>query len=302
MTKKTAKLKVVSTKKEDQRVSVNKTYKLCIAGGFPRSESGRYYALNDKSGKLIANVCQASRKDLRGAVNAARNALPGWSSRTAYNRGQILYRLAEMLEGRKSQFVEELQLQGVPHEDAVLEVNNSVDRLVYFAGWTDKYQQIFGAVNPVSTSHFNFSVLEPVGVVTLIAPQGSALLGLVSTLAPAIAGGNTAVVLSSEKLPLSSITFGEVMATSDLPAGVVNILTGYEEELYSHIAGHMDINSVVYCRDNKEHLTEIQKLAANNIKRIVKRNPDFFSAKSAESPHLIMDTQEIKTTWHPVGK
>ena len=302
MSKKTPELKIVSAKADQQRIAVNKTYKLFINGQFPRTESGRYYPVKDSTGNLIANVCLGSRKDFRDAVTAARKALSSWSGRTAYNRAQIVYRLAEMLESRKAQFIEELKLQGISADEAVSEVDNSIDRLVYYAGWADKYTQIYGTVNPVSTSHFNFSIPEPVGVVAIIAPENSGLLGFVSALVPAIVGGNTVVILASESLPLSAITFGEAMATSDLPAGVINILTGSADELYTHFASHKDVNSIIFCDESPERLTEIQKLSTNNFKRFIKRSPTFYKDQNAESPELIMDTQEIKTTWHPIGK
>jgi acyl-CoA reductase-like NAD-dependent aldehyde dehydrogenase len=206
----------------NSRVPVLKTYKIFIGGQFPRTESGRYYDLTNKQNKVIANICLSSRKDFRNAVVAARGAFLGWSSKTAFNRGQILYRIAEMLEGRKAQFEEEMILMGYTKIKAATELNQSIDRLIYYAGWCDKYMQLFSSVNPVASSHFNFSVPEPMGVVSIIADETTALLGLISVIAPAIAGGNTVIVLASEKLPLCSITFSEVLATSDLPSGVVN--------------------------------------------------------------------------------
>ena len=211
------------------RVPVDKTYKIYIGGKFPRTESGRYFTLDDADGAVIANLCRGSRKDFRNAVVAARNAFDGWSASSAYLRGQILYRIAEMLEGRSDQFVAELALQGLSKRKAKKEVESSIDRLIYYAGWSDKYQQIFSAVNPVSSSHFNFSVLEPTGVVSVIAPDDTSLLGLVSNIAPVIVGGNTCVVLASEALPLCAISFAEVLHASDVPGGVVNILTGFRE-------------------------------------------------------------------------
>ncbi|MCX7915692.1 MAG: aldehyde dehydrogenase family protein, partial [Verrucomicrobiae bacterium] len=212
-----------------------------------------------------------------------------------YNRGQILYRVGEMLEGRREQFIAELRQQGAGIAEARREVEQTIDRVVYFAGWADKYQQLFSTVNPVASSHFVFSVPEPTGVVAVIAPQESALMGLVNLLMPVILGGNTAVALASEKKPLSAITFAEVLATSDLPAGVVNILTGSRKELLPHIAGHMDVNAIVYGDEDGAEEKLIQEQASLNLKRVVRprANP--------ESPYLILDTQEIKTTWHPVG-
>jgi acyl-CoA reductase-like NAD-dependent aldehyde dehydrogenase len=203
---------------KSKRVPVAKTYKIYIDGKFPRTESGRYFALEDKKGAVIANVCRGSRKDFRNAVVAARKAQPGWAKASAYLRGQILYRIAEMLEGRREQFVAELRAQGVANRAAEKEVDTSIDRLIYFAGWADKYQQIFSAVNPVSSSHFNFSVLEPTGVVSVLAPDDSGLIGLVSNIAPAIVGGNSCVVLASESMPLCAVSFAEVLHASDVPS------------------------------------------------------------------------------------
>src|SRR5436190_659241 len=232
------------------RVEVLKTYKIYIGGQFPRTESGRYYVATNNKGEQLANVCLSSRKDVRDAVVAARSAFKGWSARAAFNRGQILYRIAEMLEGRKTQFIEELVQQDVSKSQAQKEVNLSIDRLIWYAGWCDKYQQIFGTVNPVASSHFNFSVPEPTGVVAAIAPQDSSLLGLVSVIAPIIAGGNTCIILASETKPLCSITFAEVINSSDVPGGVVNIVTGKVSELAPQFAAHMDVNAVVYCGED----------------------------------------------------
>jgi acyl-CoA reductase-like NAD-dependent aldehyde dehydrogenase len=253
------------------RVPVAKTYKLYIDGKFPRSESGRYYPLQRERGRVIANVCRGSRKDFRDAVVAARGAFATWSQASAYLRGQILYRAAELLEGRREQFVAELTSQGVAKRRAIAEVTATIDRLVYYAGWADKYQQVFSAVNPVSSSHFNFSVLEPTGVVAIIAPEASGLLGLVSNVAPAVAGGNTCVVLASQSLPLAAVSVSEVLHASDFPAGVVNVLTGLREELIEQFASHMDVNAVVYCDAEPEASRRIQELAADNIKRVVMR-------------------------------
>jgi acyl-CoA reductase-like NAD-dependent aldehyde dehydrogenase len=246
----------MAAKKQTERLSVAKTYKIYIGGKFPRTESGRYFALEDKKGAVIANVCRGSRKDFRNAVVAARKAQPGWAKASAYLRGQIIYRIAEMLEGRRDQFISELVLQGVAPRAAEKEVDASIDRLIYFAGWADKYQQVFSAVNPVSSSHFNFSILEPTGVVSMLAPNDSGLLGLVSNIAPTIVGGNTCVVLASEKLPLCAVSFAEVLHASDVPAGVVNILTGYRDELTEHFASHMDVNAIVYCDGDRKVVME----------------------------------------------
>lgn len=277
------------------RVPVQKTYKLYIGGEFPRSESGRSFDFNDAKGRHIANVSRASRKDFRNAVVVARTAQKSWAGKSAYNRGQILYRLGEMVEGRRDQFIAELQQQGSSIADARREVDETIDCLIHYAGWSDKYQQLFSTVNPVASSHFSFSVPEPTGVVALIAPQDSALLGLVNQLAPIVVGGNAVIVLASEKKPLSAITFSEVVATSDVPAGVINILTGYRSELLSQIAGHMDVNAVVYAGDNVEDRKTIQSQASLNVKRTI------FAEKQSQSPYAILVTQETKTTWHPIG-
>lgn len=283
------------------RVPVAKTHKIYINGKFPRTESGRYFTLDNEDGGVIANICQGSRKDFRNAVVAARKAFPGWSSASAYLRGQILYRIAEMLEGRSEQFTAELVMMGVSKRRARKEVEASIDRLIYYAGWSDKYQQVFGTVNPVSSSHFNFSVLEPTGVVSLLAPDGSGLLGLVSNIAPVIVGGNTVVVLASESLPLCAVSFAEVLHASDVPAGVVNILTGYRHELRGHFASHMDVNAIIFCDGDAEAAKDIQERAADNIKRVVSRVGTDWSREQAQTPYLIQETQETKTTWHPIG-
>ena len=284
-----------------ERVAVAKTYKIYIDGKFPRTESGRYFTLEDGKGKVIANVCRGSRKDFRNAVVAARKAQPGWAAASAYLRGQILYRIAEMLEGRREQFIAELKLQGVAQRAARDEVDTCIDRLIYFAGWADKYQQVFSAVNPVASSHFNFSVLEPTGVVSIIAPDDSGLLGLVSNVAPTIVGGNTCVVLASESIPLSAVSFAEVLHASDVPAGVVNILTGYRDELTGQFASHMDVNAVVYCDGGRKVARSVQEAAADNIKHVIARTRTDWTSDTAQHPYLIRDTQEVKTTWHPIG-
>jgi acyl-CoA reductase-like NAD-dependent aldehyde dehydrogenase len=283
------------------RVPVAKTYKLYIDGKFPRTESGRYFALENSAGDIIANICRGSRKDFRNSVVAARAAFTGWSAASAYLRGQILYRIAEMLEGRGEQFVAELMLQGESKRRAQNEVDASIDRLIYYAGWSDKYQQIFSSVNPVNSAHFNFSVLEPTGVVSILAPDGSGLLGLVSNIAPVIVGGNACVVLASEQMPLSAISFAEVLHVSDLPAGVVNILSGFRDELTKHFASHMDVNAVVYCDGDAEEARDIQGRAADNIKHVIDRVDIDWDADSSQNPYLIKQTQETKTTWHPIG-
>jgi acyl-CoA reductase-like NAD-dependent aldehyde dehydrogenase len=281
------------------RIDIQKTYKLYIGGKFPRTESGRYFALHDKKGKLVANMCLASRKDFRNAVVIARKAQSAWACTTAMNKGQILYRIAEMLEGRKEQFIKELEIQGSNHKNARDEVDASIDRLVYYAGWSDKYQQIFSAVNPVSSAHFNFSAPEPVGVVAIIAPEEQGLLGLVSAIAPVVVGGNTAVVLASKSLPLSAISFAEVLNSSDVPSGVVNILTGEKEELIPHMASHMDVNTIVYCGNDEDDIKQIGELASNNIKRVILYKKKDWRGDYGQSPYFIEKTLEIKTTWHP---
>ena len=288
-------------KRENARVPVAKTYKIYIDGKFPRTESGRYFALEDGKGRVIANVCRGSRKDFRNATVAARKAQAGWAGTNAYLRGQILYRIAEMLEGRREQFIAELKLQGMAQRTALKEVDASIDRLIYFAGWADKYQQVFSAVNPVASSHFNFSVLEPTGVVSIIAPDESGLLGLIANVAPTIVGGNTCVVLASESMPLSAASFAEVLHASDVPAGVVNILTGLRSELTEQFASHMDVNAIVFCDGASNTARTIQEAASDNIKRVVARGDVDWNSDSSQHPYLIRDTQEVKTTWHPIG-
>lgn len=283
-----------------KRLEVLKTYKIYTGGKFPRTESGRYYIATNSKNEKLANVCLSSRKDLRDAVVAARSAFGDWGSRAAFNRGQILYRIAEMLEGRKAQFVEELIRQDSTRRQAETEVNVSIDRLIYYAGWCDKFQQIFSAVNPVASAHFNFSSPEPTGVVSVVAPQNSSLIGLVSVIAPIIAGGNTCVVLASQSKPLCAVTFAEVLNSSDVPDGVVNILTGKPGELLPWFADHMDVNAVVYCEKDDAAKKLIQEKASLNMKRAIFYPGKDWSAEAAQSPYLIMDTQEIKTTWHPI--
>ena len=290
-----------SSYKTSSRLPVLKTYKLYIDGKFPRTESGRYFQFKDANGNLIANMCQASRKDFRDAVVAARKAQVPWAAKSAYNRGQILYRLAEMLEDRREQFINSLIVIGSSKKEAQTEVDLSVDRLIYYAGWTDKFIQVFSSVNPVESSHFNFSIPEPTGVVVLIAPDKNGLLGLVSVIAPVIAGGNTCIILASEIDPLSAVNFAEVINSSDVPGGVINMLTGFEKELSSHFASHMDVNAIWYCRNHKEIQKIIKEKSALNVKRAVV-TPDLdFNSDKGQSPYLIMKFQEIKTTWHPIG-
>jgi len=292
----------ISPETETARLPVLKTYKIYIGGKFPRTESGRYYVLkNPKTGAALANMCLCTRKDFREAVVAARAAQSGWAKRSAYNRSQILYRIAEMLEGRSAQFVAEMVQQGAEEGKAKIEVAAAVDRLVYYAGWTDKYQQVFSSVNPVASSHFNFSVLEPTGVVAILAPPTSALIGLISVIAPAIAGGNTVIVLASHDLPLSAVTLTEVLATSDLPGGVVNLLTGDRAELLEHFASHMDVNAVIACGGDDKERTILRTKSALNVKRAVIYQQADWLADEAQGPYFILDTQEVKTTWHPIG-
>jgi acyl-CoA reductase-like NAD-dependent aldehyde dehydrogenase len=290
----------IEKRSSSKRLEVLKTYKIYIGGQFPRTESGRFYVPTNAAGKKLANVCLSSRKDFRDAVVAARSAYGGWSTRAAFNRGQILYRMAEMLEGRKAQFIEELIQQDSSKGKAEKEVNLAIDRLIYYAGWCDKYQQLFSAVNPVASSHFNFSVPEPTGVVAIIAPQNDSLLGLVSVIAPVIAGGNTCVVLASETKPLCSVTFAEVLNSSDLPGGVVNILTGKVSELASWFVNHMDVNATIFCENDSEIKKMMQEKSAQNLKRIFFYDKIKWNTEQGQSPYFILDTQEIKTTWHPV--
>ena len=282
------------------RLEVLKTYKIYVGGKFPRTESGRFYTATNSKGESLANVCLSSRKDFRDAESAARTAFDDWGSRAAFNRGQILYRIAEMLEGRKAQFIDELVKQGSSKVAAEAEVDLSIDRLIYYAGWCDKFQQLFSSVNPVASSHFNFSVPEPTGVVSVIAPQSTSLIGLVSVIAPVIAGGNTCIVLGSFEKPLCAVTFAEVLNSSDVPGGVVNILTGNPAELAVYFADHMDVNAIVYCEKNAETQKLIKEKSALNMKRVVIYSDTNWLSEDAQSPYFIQNTQEIKTTWHPV--
>jgi acyl-CoA reductase-like NAD-dependent aldehyde dehydrogenase len=277
------------------RVDVRKTYKLFIGGAFPRSESGHSYEVTDSKGKFVANAALASRKDARDAVQAARKAFGGWSSRTAYNRAQILYRVAEVMEDRRPQFVDAVrQSEGLAAARAEKVVDESIDRLVWYAGWADKITQVVGNTNPVAGPYFNLSTPEPTGVVAVLAPQESSLLGLISTVAPVVVTGNTVVVVSSYDRPLPAVTFSEVLATSDVPGGVVNILTGQRAELAPWLAGHMDVNALdVTGADGLA--PELEKLAAENVKRVVRGTAD------GQSPWEIAAFLELKTVWHPIG-
>lgn len=284
----------------EKRIEVLKTYKIYVGGQFPRTESGRYYLATNSKKEKLANICLSSRKDFRDAVGAARGAFGGWSGRAAFNRGQILYRIAEMLEGRKAQFVDELMKQDADKAQAEKEVSLCIDRLIYYSGWCDKFQQLFSTVNPVASSHFNFSNPEPTGVVAAIAPQENSLLGLVSLIAPIIAGGNTCVVLASNTKPLCAVTFSEVLNSSDLPGGVVNILTGKVAELAPFFADHMDVNATVYCEADAATQNMIKEKSALNVKRVFLYDKVKWNDATAQSPYFIMDLQEIKTTWHPI--
>ncbi|MGA2243476.1 MAG: aldehyde dehydrogenase family protein [Verrucomicrobiota bacterium] len=286
------------------RLPVKKTYKLYLGGKFPRSESGRYLPARSAQGAMLDNFAHASRKDFRDAVAAARAAVPGWGKATAYNRGQILYRAAEMLQNRASELVNEIaRSTNVSSARAKREVAAAIDRLVYFAGWTDKYQQVFGTVNPVASPHFNFTTPEPTGVVVVLAPDEPPLLALVSLLAPVVLSGNAAVVLASEKFPLPAATFAEILATSDLPGGVVNILTGKRAELVPHIVSHMDVNAVVDGVGDPDLGAKLQAGTALNLKRYSRHalSAADWSGAKAEDPYWILDTVELKTAWHPIG-
>ena len=289
------------------RIGIRKTYKLYIGGAFPRTESGRAYEVFGAKGELLANACRGTRKDIREAVRAARKAFDGWASKTAYNRSQILYRIAELMEGRRDQFVAEVMAaEGVGRARATRLVDASIDRWVWYAGWADKYPQLIGTVNPVAGSYFNFSVPEPTGVVGIIAPEDSSLLGLVSRLAPVIVSGNAAVVISSETRPLPAVTLTEVLATSDVPGGVVNLITGLRRELVGHLAGHMDVNALDAFGAATDESAALEEVAVENVKRFA-RPPrgglDRYDwlAEDAQSPYLIGEFVEIKTVWHPIG-
>ena len=287
----------------ENRLAVRKTYKLFVGGAFPRSESGRSYEVRDKGGKqFLANAALASRKDARDAVVAARKAFGKWSGATAYNRGQILYRVAEMLEGRRSQFVEEVAAaEGLSAARAGAVVDAAIDRWVWYAGWTDKIAAIQGSTNPVAGPFFDFSVPVPTGVVAVLAPQESSLLGLVSVIAPAIATGSTVVVLASQERPLPAVTLAEVLATSDLPGGVVNILTGRTAEVAPHLAAHMDVNALDLTGADAGLAVELETAAAENLKRVLRPArvaPDWTAEPGLERMVRLLET---KTVWHPIG-
>ena len=279
-----------------ERLPVTKTYKLFIDGAFPRSESGRTFPVHGPDGTLLANAARASRKDLRDAVRTARAAQEGWAARTAYNRGQVLYRVAEMLEGRRAELATLLSDAGLATEAAEEEVEASIDRWVWYAGWSDKVHQVLGTVNPVAGPYFNFTVPEPTGVVGLVASGRPALLGLVSRLVPAIVGGNAVVVVTGGDASLVAVTLGEVLATSDVPAGVVNILTGDRAELLPWLISHLDVNAVDLTGADDDLEAEVVAGAAANVKRVV------FGDVEEESPYAIADFMEMKTLWHPIGR
>jgi acyl-CoA reductase-like NAD-dependent aldehyde dehydrogenase len=285
-------------------LDIKKTYKLYVGGKFIRSESGKSLPAHAADGAFLDNYAWTSRKDLRDAVGAARAAQDGWAKSTAYLKGQILYRAAEMLQGRAAELVHELSRSlNVAHDASRQEVAATIDRLVHFAGWTDKYQQVFGSVNPVATPHFNFTTPEPSGVVAVLAPDEPSLLALVSLVAPVILSGNTCVVLASEKYPLPALTLGEILATSDLPGGVINLLAGKRAELAPHFASHMDLNAIVDASGDAALGAQLQAGTALNLKRYFARSlapADWFSA-AAEDPYWILDTVEMKTAWHPIG-
>jgi acyl-CoA reductase-like NAD-dependent aldehyde dehydrogenase len=283
------------------RLDVRKTYKLYIGGAFPRSESGRSYEVTDSRGRFLANASLASRKDARDAVLAARKAFPGWSSRTPYNRGQIVYRVAEMLEGRRDQFVAEVsRSEGSTARRAGATVDATIDRLVWYAGWADKIAQVVGTSNPVAGPYFDFSVPEPTGVVATVAPQDSSLLGLVSVIAPVIVSGNTCVTLAAEDRPLPAITLSEVLATSDLPAGVVNLLTGRVAEVTPWLASHMDVNGVDLTGvEDPELARSLEVSAADNVKRVHRPSDDNWGGDPGTS--RLLKFLETKTVWHPIG-
>lgn len=282
-----------------ERLEVLKTYKIYIGGKFPRTESARYYSPKNAKGEALGNICLSSRKDVRNAVVAARKAFGDWSERAAFNRSQILYRMAEMLEGRRAQFIDELIFQGATKANAEKEVNLAIDRLIYYAGWCDKYVQVLSSVNPVSSAHFNFSTYEATGVVGILAGEKTSLIDLISIVAPVIAGGNTCVVLANENQPLCAVTFAEVLNSSDLPGGVVNILTGKQSEMTPALTTHMDVNAVAYAGNDAEVLKTIQKNAVANLKRVRSYDKNWIDEKSQDL-YLIADFQEVKTTWHPI--
>ena len=291
------------------RIDVRKTYKLYIGGAFPRSESGRSYVVRAADGSPIANACRASRKDLREAVRAARKAAGGWADRTAVNRGQVLYRVAELMEGRRDQFVAEVsQAEGVREAKSRELVARAIDRWVWYAGWADKISQVLGSANPVAAPYFNFTIPEPTGVVGVVAPEPSSLLGLVSRLAPPLVAGNAVVVIASETRPLAAVTLTEVLATSDVPGGVINVLTGLKAEMVPVMAGHVDVDAIDVWGVPDALRTEVELVAADNVKRLSRRPAgvtdarfDWLDDRATERPEWIAAFLEMKTVWHPVG-
>ncbi len=278
---------------------IRKTYKLYLGGEFVRSESGRYDPVVDGKGKHLANICRGSRKDLRDAVRKAREAQPGWASKTAYLKGQILYRMAEMLESRAGEFEKLLREEGSTAAQARTEVRASIDRLVHYAGWTDKYPALVSSVNPVASSYFDFSAPEPMGVVGVVLPDEPSLLGVITHVAPVIASGNAAIALLSEARPIAGLELAEVFATSDLPPSVIQLISGHRDELIPHLARHMDVNAIADAGCNEALATELQRDAAVNVKRV-----RVYGKKQESLPqglHRITDFVEIKTTWHPMG-
>ncbi|MGW5192504.1 aldehyde dehydrogenase family protein [Kribbella sp. NPDC004138] len=286
---------------ETQRLEVRKTYKLYIGGGFPRSESGRSYVVSNAKGKFLANASQASRKDARDAVVAARKAFGGWHARTAYNRGQVLYRIAEVMEGRHQQFSAEVSAsEGLSISKARAVVDAAIDRWVWYAGWADKLAQVVGSSNPVAGPYFDFSLPEATGVVAVLAPQDSSLLGLTSVIAPAIVSGNTVVAVSSFERPLPAVTLGEVMATSDVPGGVVNILTGSASEIGPWLASHQDVNAIDLCGiESEDEARDLEIAAAGNLKRVRRPAEEDWTADQGLS--RLTQYLELKTVWHPIG-
>jgi len=290
--------------RKQTRLQVQKTYKLFIGGKFVRGENGRVLPARGKGGTLLANFCRASKKDFRDAVLVARTAFPNWWKQSAYLRGQILYRAAEMLEMRRGELQKEIaRSNGATRSTSSSESTLAIDRLVHYAGWTDKFSQIFGAVNPVASSHFNFTTPEPTGVVVVVCPDEPSLLGLVSLVTPVILSGNCAVVLVSATKPLPALTFSEIIATSDLPAGVINLLAGDRAELAPHIASHMDVNAIVDGSGDAKLGAELQRGGELNVKRYARRelSEKMWRGEEAENPYWILDTVEMKTAWHPIG-
>jgi acyl-CoA reductase-like NAD-dependent aldehyde dehydrogenase len=286
------------------RLNVRKTYKLYINGEFPRTESGRSYPVRGKGGELLANACRGSRKDLRNAVAAGRKAQAGWGGKTAFNRGQILYRIAEVCESRAAELVDELKKHDMPAAEARREVEAVIDRWVYYAGWSDKYAQLFGTVNPVAGPYYNFTVPEPTGVVGVVAPEEPALLGLVSRIAPAMVGGNTVIAITSEARPLAAITLGEILENSDVPAGVLNFISGLKSELVPWLAAHMDVNAIDTTGVAADAIPAVQRSAAENVKRVVHfdgKRIGWDDTRQSQGPYAIYDFQESKTVWHPIG-